>query len=102
MDDPSAFGLVRLHDDGSVEAFVEKPHPDELRPGEPYRINAGTYLLDPVGPRRGSRPAGPARSSARCSRRCAAEGALHGFPSDAYWRDIGTPGLVPGRATTTC
>ena len=47
VEDPSAFGLVRLHDDASVEAFVEKPAPEELRPGEPFRINAGTYLLAP-------------------------------------------------------
>ena len=47
VEDPSAFGLVRLHDDASVEAFVEKPSPEELRPGEPFRINAGTYLLSP-------------------------------------------------------
>jgi len=45
VDDPSAFGLVRLHPDRSVEQFLEKPRPDELRPGEPYLINAGTYLL---------------------------------------------------------
>ena len=47
VEDPSAFGLVRLFDDRRVEAFVEKPAPEELRPGEPFRINAGTYLLDP-------------------------------------------------------
>src|SRR5690606_39263285 len=48
VEDPSAFGLVRLHDDSSVEAFVEKPTPDQLRPGEPFRINAGTYVLEPA------------------------------------------------------
>ena len=52
VDDPSAFGLVRLHDDSSVEAFVEKPSRKELRPGEPFRINAGTYLLEPSAARR--------------------------------------------------
>ena len=68
VDDPSAFGLVRLHDDCSVEAFVEKPSREELRPGEPFRINAGTYLLEPVGRRPHPRRAAPARSSARSSR----------------------------------
>lgn len=90
VDDPSAFGLVRLFDDGAVEAFVEKPHPDDLRPGEPYRINAGTYLLDPGVLDR--IPAGRACSIEReVFPALASEGALHGFPSDAYWRDIGTP-----------
>ncbi len=90
VDDPSAFGLVRLHPDGSVEAFVEKPRPDELRPGEPFRINAGTYLL--TAEALGRIPAGRACSIEReIFPELAAEGLLHGHPSDAYWRDIGTP-----------
>jgi mannose-1-phosphate guanylyltransferase len=88
--DPSAFGLVRLRPDRAVEAFLEKPRPEELRPGEPFLINAGTYLLD----RRFLREIPPATA---CSIErevfpaVAARGALYGFPSDAYWRDIGTP-----------
>jgi mannose-1-phosphate guanylyltransferase len=90
VEDPSAFGLVRLHDDGSVEAFVEKPAPEDLRPGEPYRINAGTYLLDPAVLE--LIPPGVACSIEReVFPRLADAGTLHGFPSDAYWRDIGTP-----------
>lgn len=89
VEDPSAFGLVRLFDDGRVEAFVEKPRADELRPGEPYRINAGTYLLAPEVLDRV--PAGRACSIEReVFPLLAADGVLHGFPSDAYWRDIGT------------
>lgn len=90
VEDPSAFGLVRLHEDASVEAFVEKPRPDELRPGEPYRINAGTYLLSPSV--LGDIPLGRACSIEREVFPVMAErGTLYGFPSDAYWRDIGTP-----------
>ncbi len=90
VEDPSAFGLVRLHPDGSVEAFVEKPQPDQLRPGEPFRINAGTYLLTPDALAR--IPAGRACSIEReIFPVLAGEGLLHGHPSDAYWRDIGTP-----------
>jgi mannose-1-phosphate guanylyltransferase len=90
VEDPSAFGLVRLHDDASVEAFVEKPSPDELRPGEPFRINAGTYLLSPSVLER--IPPGRACSIEREIFPVLAElGALYGFPSDSYWRDIGTP-----------
>jgi mannose-1-phosphate guanylyltransferase len=90
VEDPSAFGLVRLHDDHSVEAFVEKPSPQELRPGEPFRINAGTYLLDPSV--LDDIPAGRAVSVEREVFPSLAEaGVLFGFPSDAYWRDIGTP-----------
>lgn len=90
VDDPSAFGLVRLHDDRSVEAFVEKPAPEVLRPGEPFRINAGTYVLDPAV--LDLIPAGRACSIEReIFPRLAEAGRLYGFPSEAYWRDIGTP-----------
>lgn len=90
VEDPSAFGLVRLLPGGAVEAFVEKPAPQDLRPGEPFRINAGTYLLEPSVLAR--IPAGRACSIEReIFPALAADGVLHGFPSDAYWRDIGTP-----------
>jgi mannose-1-phosphate guanylyltransferase len=90
VEDPSAFGLVRLHPDRSVEAFVEKPAPEALRPGEPFRINAGTYLLEASVLDR--IPAGRACSVEREVFPALAEaGTLFGHPSDAYWRDIGTP-----------
>ena len=88
--DPSAFGLVRLRPDRAVEAFLENPRPEELRPGEPFLINAGTYLLD----RRFLHEI-PAATACSIEREIfpavAARSALFGFPSDAYWRDIGTP-----------
>jgi mannose-1-phosphate guanylyltransferase len=90
VQDPSAYGLVRLRDDRSVLEFVEKPGPEQLIPGEPYRINAGTYLLsreviDAI-------PAGRACSIEReVFPAVAARGGLYGHPSDCYWRDIGTP-----------
>jgi mannose-1-phosphate guanylyltransferase len=90
VEDPSAFGLVRLYDDRRVEAFLEKPRPDELRPGEPFLINAGTYLLnrevlDAI-------PSGRAVSIERETfPALAASGRLFGFPSECYWRDIGNP-----------
>jgi mannose-1-phosphate guanylyltransferase len=88
--DPSAFGLVRLRPDRRVEAFLEKPRPEELRPGEPFLINAGTYLL-----RRAALEAIPAGRAVSIERETfpalAASGRLLGFPSAAYWRDVGTP-----------
>ena len=89
VEDPSAFGLVRLNPDRSVEAFLEKPSRDMLRPGEPFNINAGTYLLGPE-------VLAAIPSGEKCSIErdtfpiVAARGALYGYPSDAYWRDIGT------------
>ncbi len=90
VDDPAPYGLVRLHADHRVAAFVEKPAPDQLLPNEPYLINAGTYLLEhavvdgiPAG-----RPGSIERDIFPA---LAAEGKLAGYPSDCYWRDIGTP-----------
>lgn len=90
VDDPSRYGLVRLFDDRRVEEFLEKPSADQLRPGEPFLINAGTYLFTPAV--LSAIPAGRASSIERdIFPVLAAEGRLAGFPSDAYWRDIGTP-----------
>jgi mannose-1-phosphate guanylyltransferase len=90
VEDPSAFGLVRLDADRRVREFVEKPAPDQLIPGEPYLINAGTYLLD-----RSVLDLIPAGRAVSIERETfpllAGSGDLFGFPSDAYWRDIGTP-----------
>src|SRR3954466_2749429 len=41
--DPSAYGLVRLHEDQSVREFVEKPAPDEI---DTNLISAGAYVLE--------------------------------------------------------
>ena len=48
VDDPSRYGVVPLDDDGRVAAFIEKPDPGEAPSNW---INAGTYVLEPVGPR---------------------------------------------------
>ncbi len=90
VDDPARYGLVRLHADNRVAAFVEKPTPDQLLPNEPYLINAGTYLLEHAVVDR--IPAGRPGSIERdIFPSLAVEGRLAGFPSDCYWRDIGTP-----------
>lgn len=87
VDDPSRYGVVPLHDDGRVEAFIEKPPAGEA----PSRwINAGTYVLEPSvidripGGRRVSieRETFPAM---------VADGTLHGVHDEAYWIDAGTP-----------
>jgi mannose-1-phosphate guanylyltransferase len=44
VDDPSAYGVVVIDDEGRVRRFVEKPAPGT----EPSRmINAGTYVFEP-------------------------------------------------------
>jgi mannose-1-phosphate guanylyltransferase len=88
--DPSAYGLVRLRENRAVAEFLEKPSLDELIPGEPYLINAGTYLLS-------QEVIATIPSDRACSIEreifpvLAEHGTLFGYPSNAYWRDIGTP-----------
>src|SRR5918998_1332755 len=43
VDDPSAYGLVRLEDDRAVREFVEKLSPDQV---DTNLISAGAYILE--------------------------------------------------------
>jgi mannose-1-phosphate guanylyltransferase len=86
VEDPSAYGLVHLHDDRQVRDFVEKPGPDRV---DTNLISAGAYvleraILDLVPPERNvsiEREVWPRLIGA----------GLYGFPSESYWLDIGTP-----------
>src|SRR5512132_2838911 len=86
VEDPSAYGLVRLHDDHSVEEFVEKPSADQI---DTKLISAGAYMLersvlDLIPPDRNvsiEREVWP---------QLVGQG-LFGYAADAYWLDIGTP-----------
>jgi len=89
VEDPSAFGVVGLDDDGRVRAFVEKPRPGD----EPSNlVNAGTYVFEPAVLDR--IPAGRKVSVERdVFPGIAADGALYGVPTDDYWLDAGRPDL---------
>jgi mannose-1-phosphate guanylyltransferase len=84
--DPTNYGLVRLNENNSVREFVEKPSADQI---DTNLISAGAYVLDRsivemIQPDRAvsiEREIWP---------RLVGKG-LHGFPTDAYWLDIGTP-----------
>jgi mannose-1-phosphate guanylyltransferase len=86
VEDPTAYGLVPLNDDGSVREFVEKPTADAI---DTNLISAGAYvlerrILDLIPPDRKvsiEREIWPQLVGA----------GLYGFPADAYWLDIGTP-----------
>ena len=89
VDDPSAFGVVDLADDGAVRAFVEKPAPGT----EPSNlINAGTYVFEPSVLER--IPAATKVSVERDTfQRVVADGGLYGLATDDYWIDAGVPAL---------
>jgi mannose-1-phosphate guanylyltransferase len=87
VSDPSAYGLVRLEDDGRVRGFVEKPRPDEI---DTNLISAGAYVLersvlDLIPPDRNvsiEREVWP---------RLVGHGLFGYAANGAYWLDIGTP-----------
>jgi mannose-1-phosphate guanylyltransferase len=86
VDDPTAYGLVRLGEDQAVQEFVEKPSADQI---DTRLISAGAYVLersvlDLIEPDRNvsiEREIWP---------QLVGDG-LFGFAADAYWLDIGTP-----------
>jgi mannose-1-phosphate guanylyltransferase len=84
--DPTAYGLVRLHDDHAVKEFVEKPSADQI---DTKLISAGAYVLE-----RAVLDLIPADQNVSIERevwpQLVGEG-LYGFAADAYWLDIGTP-----------
>lgn len=88
VEDPTAYGLVETDRDGRVLGFIEKPSWDRVTTN---LINAGTYVVEPevlryVPPNdyymfeHGLFPTLVQKGEP-----------VFGFPSSAYWIDIGTP-----------
>lgn len=88
VEDPTQFGLVEMDDDQRVRRFLEKPRVEDLNSN---LINAGTYIIEPdmlryVPPNqfymfeRGLFPVLLQTGDP-----------MYGFPSRAYWTDIGKP-----------
>jgi mannose-1-phosphate guanylyltransferase len=87
VEDPSAYGLVHLNDDGSVREFLEKPSSDQ---SDSNLINAGAYILqrsilDDMAP-----PGTNISIERDVFPRLVGHG-LYGFVGQGYWLDIGTP-----------
>jgi mannose-1-phosphate guanylyltransferase len=86
VDDPSAYGLVRLNEDRSVKEFLEKPSPDQI---DTNLISAGAYVLE-----RDVLELIPPDTNASIERDVFPElvgDGLYGCAGDGYWLDIGTP-----------
>ena len=88
VDDPTQFGLVEMHKDNRVHRFLEKPRAEDITTN---LINAGTYIIEPdvlryVPPNmfymfeRGLFPVMLQTGDP-----------MFGYPSRAYWTDIGKP-----------
>jgi mannose-1-phosphate guanylyltransferase len=104
VDDPSAYGLVRMEQDGAVTEFVEKPGPDQV---DTNLINAGAYILD-RSVLDGMPPAGTNVSIERDVFPTLVGRGLYGYEASGYWLDIGTPDrylqgtydILEGKVTT--
>jgi mannose-1-phosphate guanylyltransferase len=87
VEDPSAYGLVRLEDDGRVRGFLEKPKPEDI---DTDLISAGAYVLE-----RDVVDLIPAGREVSIERevwpRLVGRGLCGFVHRDAYWMDIGTP-----------
>lgn len=86
VEDPTAYGLVRMDGNDRVLDFLEKPSWDEI---DTNLINAGTYVLrqevlDLI-------PGGIEYSFERGVFPKLVGRGLFGFRSTSYWMDIGTP-----------
>src|SRR5262245_942962 len=86
VEDARAFGLVVTDRDGRVREFREKP--DDPVPGE---VNAGTYVVDPSVLRTWTSGHEISIEREIFPAIIAGGGAVFGFPTEAYWMDLGTP-----------
>ncbi|MBF6621281.1 MAG: NDP-sugar synthase [Patulibacter sp.] len=87
VDDPTAYGLVRLGDDLRVTGFLEKPEPSEI---DTDLISAGVYVLEPRV--LGMIPPDRMVSIEREVWPLLVDDGLYGCRhGSAYWMDIGTP-----------
>ncbi len=86
VDDPSAYGLVRLDEHHAVSDFLEKPSPDQI---DTNLVSAGAYVLE-----RDVLELVPPEANASIERdvfpALVGDG-LYGYPGEGYWLDIGTP-----------
>jgi len=86
VENPSAFGVVVVDEQGRVDAFVEKP---PLGTAPSNMINAGAYVLDASVIDR--IPEGRSSIERQVFPAMVADGCLYADASPAYWIDVGTP-----------
>jgi mannose-1-phosphate guanylyltransferase len=86
VEDPSAYGLVRLDGSSRVTEFVEKPSADQI---DTNNISAGAYVLEKsvLELLEAGEPASIERD---VFPRLVGDG-LYGYVGGGYWMDIGTP-----------
>ncbi|MBN3033158.1 MAG: NDP-sugar synthase [Candidatus Saganbacteria bacterium] len=95
VEDPTAYGLILIGEDGRVRHFIEKPSWEQLANlsagGPADTVNAGIYVLDPKIFE--TVPRGVEYSFERqlFPELLAAGEPVYGYVTDRYWIDIGKP-----------
>jgi NDP-sugar pyrophosphorylase family protein len=88
VENPSAYGLVETHEDGSVKRFLEKPGADEITCDT---INAGIYVLEPDTFDRIPRDVSYSIERAYFPSLVERSEPFFAYIDRGYWIDIGTP-----------
>ena len=87
VEDPTRFGVVVCDPNGLVQAFVEKPPPDEVPSNQ---ISVGIYALEPS-----ALDSVPDSARASIEREVfpllVEQGAMYAVARDEFWVDAGTP-----------
>ncbi len=88
VENPTIYGVVETNAEGRVRRFLEKPSPDAVTTN---MINAGAYIIEPEV--LGHIPKGLNFTFEHGLFPLLLERGdpVYGYPSDAYWIDIGTP-----------
>ena len=88
VENPTAYGVVETESQGRVKRFLEKPRWEEVTTN---LINAGIYILDRE-VLQDIPPHTPFMFEHHLFPRLLEKGVpIYGYPSDAYWIDMGTP-----------
>ncbi len=87
--DVTAFGVLELAGDGRVEAFLEKPAPEETAS---HLVNAGILMLDPRVLRRVPPDSFFSFEKQLLPSMVREREALYGLFDGGYWMDTGRPG----------
>ena len=88
VDDPTIYGLVETNAEERVERFIEKPRWDAVTTN---MINAGTYIIEPEVLSHVPKGLHFTFEQGLFPLLVARGDPVYGYPSDAYWIDIGTP-----------
>lgn len=88
VDDPTPYGVVETNADGRVKRFVEKPRREEVTTN---MINAGIYVMEPHVLGYIARNVFFTFERDVFPHLLEMGEAVYGYPSQAYWIDIGTP-----------